>query len=96
MSKLEIISDIIVNHLNRFEKNRQKFADDLERLEKTQIKFETEKARKLLIDMDVVFLKEEHKRNDFLNRLNSTLERAKIYPNWAIKTFVIMVVILVI
>ena len=91
MTKLEELTALLVNELNDFN-------NSVERLEKISEKINTTK-----IKMDVAEYKtiieahqkemDSHKRamQNFEDRFNDKIERAKFYPTWAIVVFVFCV-----
>ena len=93
MSKLEMISELLVNELTDFEKDVNRLEDSIIRAENLQVKFDTKPVEGLLNKLENYGREEEGSRRQYLNNLERSLKQAKIYPNWAVITFFVMVVL---
>lgn len=89
MSKLEIISELLVNELTDFEKDVNRLEDSIAKAENLQVKFDTKPLEGLISKLQKYGRQEEHSRNEYLQHIQSSLEQAKIYPNWAVITFIV-------
>ncbi|WP_289037700.1 DUF6730 family protein [uncultured Zobellia sp.] len=92
MSKLEIISELLVNELTDFEKDVNRLEDSIAKAENLQVKFDTKPLEGLISKLQKYGRQEEHSRNEYLQHIQSSLEQAKIYPNWAVVSFFALVV----
>jgi len=93
MSKLEMISELLVNELTDFEKDVNRLEDSIIRAENLQVKFDTKPVEGLVDKLENYGREEEAYRRQYLNNLEHSLKQAKIYPNWAVITFFVMVVL---
>ncbi len=89
MSKIEEITEILVNEINDFNK-------DVTRLETINKKLETTKVSIDLVEYKSIMESHQQKmalilnsQERILNRFESLLKNAKIYPNWAVIVFIV-------
>lgn len=88
MNKLETITQLLVNELTDFEKNVKQLGDQIERAESLQVKFDVSPIKSLISKLEEFGRRETERRDQYLNRLERNLIQAKIYPKWAVITFV--------
>jgi len=93
MSKLEMISELLVNELTDFEKNVTRLEDSVTKAENLQVKFDTEPVEGLISKLQNYGRQEESSRLEYLQSLQLGLKQAKIYPNWAVISFFVLVVL---
>ncbi len=93
MSKIEEITEILVNEINDFNKN-------VTRLETINKKLETIKVSIDLVEYKSIMESHQQKmalilnsQERILNRFESLLKNAKIYPNWAVIVLIISILI---
>ncbi len=93
MSKIEEITEILVNEINDFNKN-------VTRLETINKKLETIKVSIDLVEYKSIMESHQQKmalilnsQERILNRFESLLKKAKIYPNWAVIVLIISILI---
>ena len=89
MNKLETITELLVNELADFEKNLQQLGHQMERAESLRIKFDLSPIKGLISQLEELGRRETERREQYLNRLERNLKQAKIYPKWAVISFVI-------
>lgn len=93
MSKLELISELLVNELTDFEKDVNRLEDSIVRAENLQVKFDTKPVEGLISQLQNYGRQEENSRLEYLQSLQLSLNQAKIYPNWAVISFFALVVL---
>ncbi|WP_036380799.1 DUF6730 family protein [Muricauda sp. MAR_2010_75] len=89
MNKLETITQLLVNELTDFDKNVQQLSDQMERAESLRIKFDLSPIKGLISQLEELGRHETERREQYLDRLERNLEQAKIYPKWAVITFMV-------
>ncbi|WP_421803634.1 DUF6730 family protein [Flagellimonas sp.] len=89
MNKLETITQLLVNELTDFENNVKQLGDQIERAESLRVKFDVSPIMGLISQLEEYGRREMDKRDQYLNRLERNLEQAKIYPKWAVITFMV-------
>ena len=93
MSKLEMLSELLVNELTDFEKDVNRLEDSITKAENLQVKFDTEPVEGLVSKLQNYGRQEEHSRREYLQNLQSSLAQAKIYPKWAVISFFVLVIL---
>ncbi len=89
MNKLETITELLINELADFEKNVQQLGDQIERAESLRIKFDLSPIKGLISQLEELGRRETERREQYLDRLQRNLQQAKIYPKWAVITFMV-------
>ena len=89
MNKLETITQLLVNELADFEKNVKQLGDKIERAESLQVKFDISPINGLISKLEEFGRRETEEREQYLSRLERNLKQAKIYPKWAVITFMV-------
>ncbi|MEM8937933.1 MAG: DUF6730 family protein [Bacteroidota bacterium] len=92
MNKLETITELLVNELTDFEKNVTKLSNQIDKAESLRVKFDVLPIKGLISQLEEFGRKETEKRNRYLERLQYNLKQAKIYPKWAVITFIIAII----
>ena len=93
MSKLEMISELLVNELTDFEKDVNRLEDSITKAENMQVKFDIKPVEGLISKLQNYGRQEENSRHEYLQSLQVSLKQAKIYPNWAVISFFMLVVL---
>lgn len=93
MTKLEELTNLLVNEIDDFKKDVEKLEIINNQLKDTKIKVDLTEY-KSIIDSHQQQM-EVYKRTfkDFENRFNNKINQAKIYPNWAVVVFIICIVV---
>jgi len=89
MNKLETITQLLVNELTDFEANVNRLENGLQRAEDLKVKFDLAPIDNLVSELKSFQQRETEDREAYVNRLNRKLENAKIYPQWAVITFLV-------
>jgi len=89
MTKLEELTELLVNEINDFNKG-------ITKLEKINDQISTTKIRMDVTDFKSIIANHEQKMDDqvksqerFESQFESLLKNAKVYPNWAVIVFII-------
>ncbi|WP_431126218.1 DUF6730 family protein [Flagellimonas flava] len=93
MNKLETITQLLVNELTDFEANVKRLENGLQRAEDLKVRFDLAPIDNLVSELKSFQQKETEDREAYVNRLNRKLENAKIYPKWAVITFISSMVV---
>lgn len=93
MSKLEMISELLVNELTDFEKDVNRLEESIIRAENLKVKFDTKPVEGLVTELKSYGREEKTSRMQYLSNLEHSLKQAKIYPTWAVISFFIMAVL---
>lgn len=88
MNKLETITELLVNELTDFEKNVAQLSSQIGKAESLRVKFDVAPIKGLISELEEFGRQETEKRNRYLERLQHNLKQAKIYPKWAVITFI--------
>jgi len=89
MTKLEELTELLVNEINEFNKG-------IEKLEQISNKINTTKISMDITEYKAITETHQQKMKDQINtqerfesRIERLLENAKVYPNWAVIVFII-------
>ncbi|MBG47848.1 DUF6730 family protein [Flagellimonas sp. SN16] len=93
MNKLETITQLLVNELTDFEANVKRLENGLQRAEDLRVKFDLGPIDNLVSELKSFQQKETKNREAYVTRLDRKLENAKIYPKWAVITFISALII---
>jgi len=91
MTKLEELTELLVNEINEFNKGIEKLEKITKQLNKTKIKMDITEY-KALIESHLQKMNEHRNAQErFQNRFEALLKTAKVYPNWAVIVFIIAI-----
>lgn len=93
MNKLETITELLVNELTDFEKNVTQLSSQIDKAESLRVKFDVLPIKGLISQLEEFGRQETEKRNQYLERLQHNIKQAKIYPKWAVITFISTLII---
>jgi len=94
MSKIEEITEILVNEIESFEKDISKLETISDKLSNAKINIDL-KEYKLIIESHQQRMNEiVNSQERFLNRFERLLKKAKIYPNWVVIAFIGMLLLM--
>lgn len=93
MSKLELISELLVNELTDFEKDVTRLEESIAKAEILQVTFNVKPVEGLISRLEDYASQEDVLRRNYLSNLQQNLEKAKIYPSWAVISFFVLVVL---
>ena len=93
MNKLETLTELLVNELTSFGEDVQKLKKELDRAEHLKVKFDVAPIEHFIKHLDSFQKRETQNREAYEARLSKKIENAKIYPKWAVITFIAAMVI---
>jgi hypothetical protein len=93
MNKLETITELLVNELTDFENNINRLESSLEKAENLKVKFDLVPVQQFISQLDSFQKMENSNRREYVERLSGKLKQAKIYPKWAVITFMCALII---
>jgi predicted PurR-regulated permease PerM len=93
MSKLELISELLVNELTDFEKDVTRLEESISKAEILQVTFNVKPVEGLISRLEDYASQEDVLRRNYLRNLQQNLEKAKIYPSWAVISFFVLVLL---
>jgi len=88
MNKLETLTELLVNELTSFGEDVQKLKKELDRAEHLKVKFDVAPIEHFIKHLDSFQTRETQNRVAYESRLGKKIENAKIYPKWAVITFI--------
>lgn len=92
MNKLETITELLVNELTGFNEDVQLLKKELDRAEHVKVKFDVAPVEHFIKHLDSFQKRETQNREDYVSKLSRKIEDAKIYPKWAVITFIVSIV----
>ena len=93
MNKLETLTELLVNELTDFESNVHRLENSLEKAENLKVRFDLVPVQNFIKQLDSFQKTENSNRNEYVDRLSQKLKQAKIYPKWAVITFISALII---
>jgi hypothetical protein len=93
MSKIEEITEILVNEINDFNKDVTRLETINKKLEATKISIDLAEYKSIMESHQQKMTLILNSQERILNRFESLLKNAKIYPNWAVIVFIISLLI---
>lgn len=95
MTKLEELTNLLVNEINDFKKDVEKLEIINDQLKNTKIKVDLTEYKSIIKSHQQQMEVNKRTLKDFENRFNNKIDQAKIYPTWAVVVFVVCVVVTV-
>jgi len=89
MSKIEELTEILVNEIDGFNKDVTKLEIISKKLETTKIAIDLTEFKSILESHQQNISHILNSQEQILNRFESLLKKAKIYPNWAVIVFIL-------
>ncbi|GGK16454.1 hypothetical protein GCM10007962_08510 [Yeosuana aromativorans] len=93
MTKLEELTALLVNEINDFKNGVEKLDNINDRLKDTKIKMDVSVYKSIIEEHQKQMASHIKAIEGFESRFNNKINKAKIYPNWAIVFFVISLVV---
>ena len=93
MSKIEEITEILVNEIDSFEKGLSKLEAINEKLNTTKVRIDLKEYKSIIESHQQKIEAAINSQKLFLNQFENQLKNAKIYPNWAVIVFIISILI---
>ncbi len=95
MTKLEELTSLLVNELNDFNKGIERLEKISEQLKDTKIKMDVSEYKAIIEEHQKEMAFQLNSISSFEKRFNDKIQRAKIYPNWAVVVFIVCIVVAV-
>jgi conjugal transfer/entry exclusion protein len=93
MTKLEELTALLVNEIDDFKNGVEKLEKINDQLNDTKIKMDISEYKTILFSHQKEMTSHLKAIECFENRFNNKINQAKIYPNWAVVVFIVVIVI---
>jgi hypothetical protein len=93
MSKIEELTEILVNEIDSFEKGFAKLEALQQKISNTKIKLEFQEIQGVKNEMIREFALSKNAQREFLTSFESKIKNANIYPKWAVLIFIVTLLI---
>lgn len=93
MSKIEEITEILVNEIDSFEKGISKLEALQQKISNTKIKLEFQEIQEAKNEMIRELALSKNAQREFLSGFEGNIKNASIYPKWAVLIFIISLLI---
>ncbi len=93
MSKIEEITEILVNEIDSFEKEVLKLEALQQKISNTKIKLEFQEIQEAKSEMIRELALNKNAQREFLSDFETKIKNASIYPKWAVIIFIISLLI---
>jgi hypothetical protein len=93
MLKIEEITEILVNEINDFNKDVTRLETINKKLEATKISIDLAEYKSIMESHQQKMTLILNSQERILNRFESLLKNAKIYPKWAVIVFIVSLLI---
>ena len=89
MTKLEELTELLVNEINDFNKGVTKLEAISDKISTTKISMDLTEYKAIVNTHQQKMKEQTNSQEEFESRFNSLLKTAKVYPNWAVIVFII-------
>jgi hypothetical protein len=93
MTKLEELTELLVNEINEFNKGIEKLQKINEQLNITKIKMDISEYKAIIESHQQKMNEQINTQERFESRFERLLKTAKVYPNWAVIVFIISILL---
>jgi archaellum component FlaF (FlaF/FlaG flagellin family) len=93
MSKIEEITEILVNEMDSFEKGLSKLEVLQQKISNTKIKLEFQEIQEAKNEMIRELVLSRNEQQEFLSGFEVQIKNASIYPKWAVIIFIISLLV---
>lgn len=93
MAKIEDLTELLVSELSEFEKGIVKLAELEKRINNTEINVNLKELKPIIAAHENAMTSSRQNQEHFLIKLETILKNAKVYPKWAVITFMVMILI---
>jgi len=93
MSKIEEITEILVNEIDSFEKGLLKLEALQQKISNTKIKLEFQEIQEAKNELIREFTLSKKAQREFLSGFEAKIKNASIYPKWAVVVFIFALLI---
>jgi len=88
MSKIEELTEILVNEIDTFEKGLTRFENVNKKLDNTTVKFDLVEFKAIKQELVRELSIHKNTQERFNSRFEAQIKKAKVYPNWAVIVFI--------
>ena len=96
MTRIEELSKLLVEELNDFDKGIGKLEKINEELKTTKLKMDLSEYKSIIQSHQNQMVKHQKAIEQFEERFNKKIKEAKIYPNWAVVSYILMIFITIV
>jgi Family of unknown function (DUF6730) len=89
MSKIEELTELLVNEIEDFNKGISKLEAISDKINTTKVSIDLREYKSIIESHQMKMTEVVDSQEWSLNRLESLLKKAKVYPNWAVIVFII-------
>ncbi len=93
MSKIEEITEILVNEIDNFEKGISKLEALQQKISNTKIKLEFQEIQEAKNELIRELTLSKNAQREFLSSFEAKIKNASIYPKWAVLVFILSLLI---
>jgi len=93
MAKIEELTEILVNEIEDFNKGISKLEAISDKINTTKVSIDLREYKSIIESHQLKMIEVVDSQERFLNRFESLLKNAKVYPNWAVIVFIISLLI---
>ena len=93
MSKIEEITELLVNEIDSFEKEILKLQVLQQKIGSTKIKLEIQEIQHIKSEMIRELSLSKNAQREFLSNFEARIKNANIYPKWAVIIFIVSLLI---
>lgn len=89
MTKLEELTELLVNEINDFNKGITKLEKINDQISTTKIRMDVAEYKSIIENHEQKMKDQINSQEEFESRFKNLLKNAKVYPNWAVIVFII-------
>lgn len=93
MSKIEELTEILVNEIDGFEKGLEKMETLQQKIENTKINLNFQEIQNIKQELVREIALSKNAQQEFLSSFEAKIKNANIYPKWAIIIFIISLMV---
>ncbi|GGK34511.1 hypothetical protein GCM10007962_31200 [Yeosuana aromativorans] len=96
MTKLEELTALLVNEINDFKNGVEKLDNFNDRLKDAKIRMDVSEYKTIIEEHQKQMASHIKAIEGFESRFNDKINKAKIYPNWAVVLFIVCIVVTIV
>jgi len=93
MSKVEELTEILVNEIDSFEKGLRKLETINDKINNTTVKLELEEFQSIKSELVRELTLSKNTQREFISSFEAKIKNANIYPKWAVVIFIVSLLI---
>lgn len=95
MTKLEELTALLVNEINDFKNGVEKLENINDQIKDTKIKMDVSEYKTIIEEHQKQMASHIKAIEGFESRFNNKIEKAKIYPSWAVVVFIVNIIVVI-